>query len=84
MSEPDSLFEHFIIAGLHPDVNLEAVEGAFVKRRKWEMDMINSGIVDLTLLQQRGPPIPTLEPQVDCITALVSTVIMNMFSTLSF
>ncbi|ONH93100.1 hypothetical protein PRUPE_8G213500 [Prunus persica] len=64
LSEPDSLFEHFIIAGLHPDVNLEAVEGAFVKRRKWEMDMINSGIVDLTLLQQRGPPIPTLEPQI--------------------
>ncbi|VVA15952.1 PREDICTED: DENN [Prunus dulcis] len=64
LSEPDSLFEHFIIAGLHPDVNLETVEGAFFKRRKWEMDMINSGIVDLTLLQQRGPPIPTLEPQI--------------------
>lgn len=64
LTEPDSLFEHFIISGLHPDVNLETVEGAFVKRRKWEIDMINSGIVDLTLLQQRGPPIPTLEPQI--------------------
>ncbi|CAL9023384.1 unnamed protein product [Prunus brigantina] len=64
LTEPDSLFEHFIIAGLHPDVNLETLEGAFVKRRKWEIDMINSGIVDLTLLQQRGPPIPTLEPQI--------------------
>ncbi|KAL6271313.1 hypothetical protein ACE6H2_028224 [Prunus campanulata] len=63
-TEPDSLFEHFIIVGLHPDANLETVEGAFAKRRKWEMDMINSGIVDLKLLQQRGPAIPTLEPQI--------------------
>ncbi|KAM1684326.1 hypothetical protein ACFX15_034938 [Malus domestica] len=63
-TEPTSLFEHFIIAGLHPDANLETVEDAFVKRKKWEMEMINSGIVDLKLLQQRGPPIPTLEPQI--------------------
>ncbi|TQD87462.1 hypothetical protein C1H46_026974 [Malus baccata] len=63
-TEPTSLFEHFIIAGLHPDANLDTAEDAFVKRKKWEMEMINCGIVDLKLLQQRGPPIPTLEPQI--------------------
>ncbi|XP_050365548.1 uncharacterized protein LOC126784096 [Argentina anserina] len=62
--EPTSLFEHFIIAGLHPDTNLQIAEAAFIKRKKWETDMISYGITDLKLLQQKGPPIPTLEPQV--------------------
>nr|XP_004292250.2 PREDICTED: uncharacterized protein LOC101314825 isoform X1 [Fragaria vesca subsp. vesca] len=62
--EPASLFEHFIIAGLHPDANLQTAEAAFIKRKKWETDMISYGITDMKLLQQKGPPIPTLEPQV--------------------
>lgn len=67
--EPASLFEHFIIAGLHPDANLQTAEAAFIKRKKWETDMISYGITDMKLLQQKGPPIPTLEPQVEFMTA---------------
>ncbi|XP_062021559.1 uncharacterized protein LOC133738123 [Rosa rugosa] len=62
--EPTSLFEHFIIAGLHPDTNLKNAEAAFIKRKRWETDMISYGITDLKLLQQKGPPAPILEPQV--------------------
>ena len=66
--EPTSLFEHFIIAGLHPDANLEVVEDAFARRKKWELEMANSEILDVKMLQHREPSIPTLEPQVDCMT----------------
>lgn len=62
--EPTSLFEHFIIAGLHPDTNLEVVEDAFARRKKWEIEMANSEMLDVKLLQHRGPSIPTLEPQI--------------------
>ncbi|XP_021279509.1 uncharacterized protein LOC110413126 isoform X3 [Herrania umbratica] len=62
--EPKSIFEHFIIVGIHPDANLGAVEEAFAKRKKWEMEMTKSGIVDLKMLQHRGPPLPTFEPQI--------------------
>ncbi|XP_062148406.1 uncharacterized protein LOC133857238 isoform X1 [Alnus glutinosa] len=62
--EPTSLFEHFIIAGLHPDANLEVVEDAFATRKKWELEMANSEILDVKMLQHRGPSIPTLEPQI--------------------
>ncbi|XP_010264819.1 PREDICTED: uncharacterized protein LOC104602732 isoform X2 [Nelumbo nucifera] len=61
--EPTSLFEHFVIVGLHPDANLEAVENAFAKRKTWELEMAKSEI-DLKMLQYRGPSIPTLEPQI--------------------
>lgn len=61
--EPTSLFEHFIIAGLHPDTNLEAVEDAFAKRKKWELQRKNSEI-DIRMAEHRGPSVPLLEPQV--------------------
>lgn len=73
--EPKSIFEHFIIVGIHPDANLGAVEEAFAKRKKWEMEMTRSGIVDLKMLQHRGPPFPTFEPQVDYITKFVQTLL---------
>ncbi|KAF5741809.1 hypothetical protein HS088_TW10G00815 [Tripterygium wilfordii] len=59
--DPTSLFEHFIIVGLHPDANLEVVENAFAKRKKWELDMKKSGLIEM--LDYRGPSFPTLEPQ---------------------
>lgn len=65
--QPKSIFEHFVIVGIHPDTNLGAVEEAFAKRKKWEMEMRKSGILDLKMLQYRGPPLPTFEPQVDYI-----------------
>ncbi|XP_059626112.1 uncharacterized protein LOC132269098 isoform X2 [Cornus florida] len=62
--EPTSLFEHFVIAGLHPDANLEVVEEAFAKRKKWEIAMEKSEMIDFRMLQYGGPSIPTLEPQI--------------------
>ncbi|XP_065635537.1 uncharacterized protein LOC111994085 isoform X2 [Quercus suber] len=62
--EPTSLFEHFIVVGLHPDANLEIVEDGFAKRKKWELQMANSEILEFKKLQHRAPSIPTLEPQI--------------------
>ncbi|XP_044492088.1 uncharacterized protein LOC123215881 isoform X2 [Mangifera indica] len=62
--EPTSLFEHFIIAGLHPDANLECVEDAFVRRKKWEFEMENSEVFDLGMIQPRGPSLPTFQSQI--------------------
>ncbi|XP_050251956.1 uncharacterized protein LOC126698629 isoform X1 [Quercus robur] len=62
--EPTSLFEHFIVVGLHPDANLEIVEDAFAKRKKWQLQMANSEILEYKKLQHRAPSIPTLEPQI--------------------
>lgn len=44
------------------------MEDAFAKRKKWELEMANSEILDVKMLQHRGPSIPTLEPQVDSMT----------------
>lgn len=65
--EPTSLIEQFFIVGLHSDANLEAIEDAFAQRKIWELEMAKSEIQDLRKLQYRGPPLPTLEPQVDHI-----------------
>lgn len=62
--EPTSLFEHFIVAGLHPDANLEKVEDAFATEKKWESDMEKSGLLDFNSMQRRAPSFPTLEPQI--------------------
>ncbi|KAI7984602.1 DENN domain-containing protein 5B [Camellia lanceoleosa] len=62
--EPMSLFEHLIIVGLHPDANLDVVEDAFAKRKKWESEMQKYEMMDLKLRQYRGPSFPTLEPQI--------------------
>ncbi|KAL7200967.1 hypothetical protein ACSBR1_032810 [Camellia fascicularis] len=62
--EPISLFEHLIIVGLHPDANLDVVEDAFAKRKKWESEMQKYEMMDLKLRQYRGPSFPTLEPQI--------------------
>ncbi|CAN4098113.1 unnamed protein product [Withania somnifera] len=62
--EPDSLFEHFVIVGLHPDANLEDVEDAFARRKKWEVQLETSDMVDFGMLSNCGPSVPSLEPQV--------------------
>ncbi|KAJ6403655.1 hypothetical protein OIU84_011957 [Salix udensis] len=53
--EPTSLFEHFIVAGLHPDANLEKVEDAFAREKKWESDMEKSDLLDFKSMQRRAP-----------------------------
>ncbi|KZV49441.1 hypothetical protein F511_13216 [Dorcoceras hygrometricum] len=60
--EPTSLFEHFIVAGLHPDANLGVVEDAFIKRKKWERT--RDEMLDLKMPPYQQPTLPTLEPQV--------------------
>lgn len=62
--EPTSLFEHFVVVGLHPDANLEVVEHAFARRKKWERETENDENLDYRIPQQQRPPEPTLEPQV--------------------
>ena len=73
--QPSSIFEHFIIAGVHPDADLGTLEEAFAKRKKWEMDMKRSGIIDLKMLQHRGPTLPTFEPQVSYIIKYEETLL---------
>ncbi|XP_022991951.1 uncharacterized protein LOC111488447 isoform X1 [Cucurbita maxima] len=62
--EPTSLFEHFIIVGLHPDTNLETVEDAFAERKKWELQKKNTEMIENKMLEHRGPSVPLLEPQI--------------------
>ncbi|XP_077250909.1 DENN (AEX-3) domain-containing protein isoform X2 [Tasmannia lanceolata] len=63
-TEPTSLFEQFFIVGLHSDANVEALEDAFARKKIWESEMAKSEILDLRKLQYRGPPLPTLQPQI--------------------
>ena len=65
--------------GLHPDANLEIVGDAFAKRKKWELQMANSEILEFKKLQHRAPSIPTLEPQVDCMTKFFPGTILYFF-----
>ncbi|KAL2893508.1 DENN domain-containing protein 4C [Bienertia sinuspersici] len=61
--EPTSLFEHFIVTGLHPDANLEVVEDAFARRKKWEAEVVRLNELDGRSLNYRGSSSPSLEPQ---------------------
>ncbi|KAJ6810083.1 uncharacterized protein M6B38_157680 [Iris pallida] len=61
--EPKSLFEHFIIVGLHSHANVEVIEKAFAKRKTWETEVGKSEIVDHKKIHYQVP-IPTLEPQI--------------------
>ncbi|CAH8361179.1 unnamed protein product [Eruca vesicaria subsp. sativa] len=62
--EPTSLFEHFIIVGLHPETDLKPVEEAFRRRKKWEMEMSRYEVADYRILRHRGPQFPILQPQI--------------------
>ena len=61
--EPTSLFEHFLIVGLHSCANVQVIEDAFARRKNWESEPANSEIVDLRKIEYHGRP-PALEPQV--------------------
>ncbi|XP_075507146.1 uncharacterized protein LOC142543650 isoform X1 [Primulina tabacum] len=60
--EPTSLFEHFIVAGLHPDANLGVVEDAFIRKKKWEK--ARAEMLSLKTPPYQQPTLPKLEPQV--------------------
>ncbi|KAK1380733.1 UDENN domain-containing protein [Heracleum sosnowskyi] len=60
--EPSSIIEHFIISGLHPNSNLEVVETAYVRLKKWESLKENKEASDPKTKQQLEPP--SLEPEI--------------------
>ncbi|GJV91031.1 putative uDENN domain protein [Tanacetum coccineum] len=62
--DPTSLFEHFLIAGIHPNANLGPMEDAFAKRKKWEAKSDKTDLMDLKVMQFRSPPSVMVEPQV--------------------
>ncbi|XP_047335681.1 uncharacterized protein LOC124939224 [Impatiens glandulifera] len=62
--EPTSFFEHFIVIGLHPYVNLDMVEDAFAKRKKREIEMEKNGMMNRSLMQYMNSLQPTMEPQI--------------------
>ncbi|KAL0418603.1 UNVERIFIED_CONTAM: hypothetical protein Sradi_1273800 [Sesamum radiatum] len=62
--EPTSLFEHFFVVGIHPDAKLEAVEDAFIRKKKWEQEMERTETVDFDMRKRWQPSFPTLDPQV--------------------
>ncbi|WCJ38232.1 DENN (AEX-3) domain-containing protein [Euphorbia peplus] len=63
-NEANSLYEHFVIVGLHPDTNLEAVEDVFARRKKWEFEASRSDLIAYKKLQSQGPKFPLMEPQI--------------------
>ncbi|EFJ08411.1 hypothetical protein SELMODRAFT_448043 [Selaginella moellendorffii] len=62
--EPTSIFEHFVVVGLHPETNVEVVEAAFAKKKAWERNVEKAERLSEADRQYRGAPAPTLEPQV--------------------
>ncbi|KAL7126748.1 hypothetical protein ABFS83_14G207900 [Erythranthe nasuta] len=62
--EPTSLFEHFVIAGLSPDAKLQAVEDAYISKKKWAQEMERNEMSGFHMRQYRQPAAPPLESQV--------------------
>ncbi|XP_068665495.1 uncharacterized protein [Aristolochia californica] len=62
--EPCSLFEQFLIVGLPADANVEALEDAYGRRKKWESEIAKSELLDFRNFKYRGPPPPALEPEI--------------------
>ncbi|KAL8143006.1 hypothetical protein V2J09_016038 [Rumex salicifolius] len=60
--EPTELFEHLIVTGLPPHANLEAIEQAFARKKKWELAMARTVLVEGDH-EYWFPPPPSLEPQ---------------------
>ncbi|KAI3667977.1 hypothetical protein L6452_43048 [Arctium lappa] len=64
--DPSSLFEHFLIAGIHPKANLEPVEDAFARRKKMDTKVDPTELMDPQAVQFQSTPTPnvTMEPQI--------------------
>ncbi|KAI7745594.1 hypothetical protein M8C21_029647, partial [Ambrosia artemisiifolia] len=59
--DTSTLFEHFLIAGIHPNANVEPVEDAFAKRKKWES---KADKADIRIMRFLSPPVVMMEPQI--------------------
>ncbi|KAL8258999.1 hypothetical protein R6Q59_026952 [Mikania micrantha] len=62
--DPTALFEHFFIVGIHPNADLEPVEDAFVRRKKWEAKSGKTEPMDVKSMHFQSPPNVMMEPQV--------------------
>ncbi|KAE8701406.1 hypothetical protein F3Y22_tig00110548pilonHSYRG00924 [Hibiscus syriacus] len=71
---PTSIFEHFVIVGIHPDTDLGLVEETFAERKKWEAYMKRSEMIDLKMLQNHGPPVLRKCYSLRCLLACTGTV----------
>ncbi|GMH02544.1 hypothetical protein Nepgr_004383 [Nepenthes gracilis] len=63
-NDPTSLFEHFVVTGLHPDANIEAVKDDFSRKKKWEIEMARSDRRECKSPQYHMPSSPSLEPKI--------------------
>ncbi|KAJ9543328.1 hypothetical protein OSB04_023035, partial [Centaurea solstitialis] len=63
--DPCSLFEHFLVAGIHPNANLEPVEDAFARKKRMETKVEPTELMDPQAVQFQSPPTPNvmMEPQ---------------------
>jgi hypothetical protein len=62
--EPVSIFEHFVVVGLHPNSNVAATEAAFAKKKTWQRSVEKAEHLSGEVLKFKGPPVPALEAQV--------------------
>nr|XP_043611448.1 uncharacterized protein LOC122583071 [Erigeron canadensis] len=62
--DPTALFEHFLIAGIHPNANLMPVEDAFAAKKKMEARMDKTDMTDYKIRQLKSPPAVMMEPQI--------------------
>lgn len=56
--EPTSFFEHFVVVGLRPHSDVQAIETAFARKKIWQRD------AEKASLDSFNPNAPTLEPEV--------------------
>ncbi|KAH8959278.1 hypothetical protein BDL97_06G070700 [Sphagnum fallax] len=61
--EPVSIFEHFVVVGLHPNSNVAATEAAFAKKKTWQRSVEKAEHLSGEVLKFKGPPVPALEAQ---------------------
>eukprot|EP00250_Pteridium_aquilinum_P027228 c3447_g1_i1 orf=644-3112(+) len=63
-NEPNGLFEHMVLVGLHPAAETQALEAALLKKRTWEKELdAPDRLRDVMRQQFRGssPPMPNPE-----------------------
>lgn len=58
MKEPTAFFEHFVVVGLRPHSDVQAIEAAFAKKKLWQRDGEKGGFDSV------HHKAPTLEPEV--------------------
>jgi hypothetical protein len=68
MKEPTAFFEHFVVVGLRPHSDVQAIEAAFAKKKLWQRDGEKGGFDSV------HHKAPTLEPEVTTVTCCKHTL----------